>query len=77
VFRRRFCVAETGSLYLCPRETQPGDTVAIFYGAQVPYILRKGGDCYTLIGEAYLQDMMVGEALKADPSYQEVLFSIE
>jgi hypothetical protein len=76
VYRRRLCIAESGTLCLCPQDVQAGDLIVILYGMQVPYVLRKKGVHYNVVGEAYIQDMMVGEALEAGATYEEVLFTI-
>jgi hypothetical protein len=76
VYRRRLCIAESGTLCLCPQDVQAGDLIVILYGMQVPYVLRKKGVHYNVVGEAYLQDMMVGEALEAGATYEEALFTI-
>lgn len=49
-----------------PENTQPGDIVCIFLGANVPHILRKkkyGDPGYVLIGEAFVYGGMWGELL--------------
>jgi hypothetical protein len=74
---RRLCVTESGALALCPRDAREGDAVGLLLGAQVPYILRKKGEDYQLIGEAYVQDLMSGEGLQACPEIcKATLFSI-
>jgi hypothetical protein len=74
---RRLCVTESGALALCPRDAREGDAVGLLLGAQVPYILRKKGEDYQLIGEAYVQDLMSGEGLRACPEMcKPTLFSI-
>lgn len=76
VYRRRLCIAGSGMLCLCPEDVQIGDLTVVLYGMQVPYVLRRTGGHYNVIGEAYLQDMMVGEALESGSTYEEVLFTI-
>ncbi len=55
-----------------PHETQAGDRLAIFLGAQVPYILRRntGGNTFRLVGEAYVHGLMDGEAMKDSPTIE-------
>lgn len=53
----------TGFLGLVPFGTRQGDTIVIIRGADVPFVLRLRGNFYELIGEAYVQGVMNGEAL--------------
>ena len=48
-----------------PRGMREGDRCAVLFGARVPYVLRRReeGGLYTLIGEAYMQDVMGGEVV--------------
>jgi hypothetical protein len=61
---RRFFVAGTGSMGIGPRCMQPGDVVTVLRGGQNPFILRKKGDSYWLLGEAYVHGVMDGEAVQ-------------
>ncbi|KAI0127002.1 heterokaryon incompatibility protein-domain-containing protein [Xylariales sp. AK1849] len=67
-FGRCFVMTETGRLCLGPPLTQVGDAIFIPFGAQTAYIVRWGRsqkfvDSYELIGEAYAQGAMMGEAM--------------
>lgn len=55
--------SSTGYIGLAPYGTKEGDLVFIVMGADVPFVLRPGEDCYELIGEAYVQGVMNGEIL--------------
>lgn len=62
---RRFAGTNNGLAGYVPLRARKGDTVAIFYGAEVPFVLRKKRDgSYLLIGECYMHGIMIGEALK-------------
>jgi hypothetical protein len=37
-----------------------GDLVAIFLGADVPFVLREHGDAYRLVGACYIHGVMDG-----------------
>jgi hypothetical protein len=54
----------TGYLGLVPHGTREGDVIMVIRGADVPYVLRPQGEAYELIGEAYVQGIMDGEALE-------------
>jgi hypothetical protein len=58
---RRFLMTENQMMGICPPETQIGDTVTILSGGKVPFILRKQGDYYNLIGECYIHGLMNSE----------------
>ena len=61
--RRPFSV-EGKLLGIGPAQVQPGDKVYVIIGADVPFILRKTNDAgLKIIGEAYVHDIMDGEAL--------------
>jgi hypothetical protein len=65
---RSFCVTENG--YVCNAMNQPekGDQIAAFEGADRLFILRPVGEQYQLIGEAYVDGLMKGEAYEGiDP----------
>lgn len=54
-------------LGLAPPGVQEGDVICIFYGANVPYVVRFGrSGVGKLIGDAYVNGIMYGEALTID-----------
>jgi hypothetical protein len=63
-----------GYVGMGPLQTQPGDVVAVFLGAKLPYILRaRGEERYLLVGEAYCDGIMDGEAMSQLPKQTLVL----
>lgn len=61
---------EGGHVGLCPSGTQPGDILTILYGGSVPYLLREkaaGSNEFYLVGEAYVEEIMFGQAFEAGP----------
>lgn len=58
---------------LGPIEAQVGDSVCIFRGAGVPYVVRRQatGKC-KLVGEAYVDGVMDGEAVAAAPAFETI-----
>ena len=53
----------------------PGDLVCILYGGKVPFVLRLVGVHYLLVGPAYVQGVMEGEAIdgvKAEQLHEQV-----
>ncbi|MCJ1382912.1 hypothetical protein MMC17_006025 [Xylographa soralifera] len=65
---RRICLSRRGIIGLIPADTLMGDLICILHGAAFPYILRKQGKHYLLVGEAYLpQDNLdLGKNLKEE-----------
>jgi hypothetical protein len=59
-----FFVTPGGYIGLAISGAQYDDYLCIGLGASVPFVLRKCGDCYKFIGEAYVHGMMYGEAIE-------------
>ncbi|CAH0044788.1 unnamed protein product [Clonostachys solani] len=57
------------------RNTLPGDKIAIIFGCRFPAVLRKCGENrYCVVGEAVVQGLMFGEAMrKAQPTSIELV----
>jgi Heterokaryon incompatibility protein (HET) len=51
-FGRRLSLGKTGTIGLVPADAQPGDLVCLLSGASFPYLLRKEGRFYVVVGEA-------------------------
>jgi hypothetical protein len=66
---RRFCITQSGHMGLVPGKTEVGDSVCVFTGNEVPFILRKAPSVrkrrqgFLLVGESYIHGLMDGEAL--------------
>lgn len=60
---RKFCVTKKRYMGWCPFNTRPGDRICILFGGQTPYVVRKEGKGYRLLGEAYIHGVMDGEVL--------------
>jgi hypothetical protein len=70
---RRFYTTHKGFIGQAPSTAVTGDIVCILKGANVPFILRKAGDKYVLIGECYCHGIMYGEAMQwSDLRLQEI-----
>jgi hypothetical protein len=63
MYNTRPFLSHKGYVGLCPPETEPGDTIAVFAGVKLPYIIRlnTNGSTWKLIGEAYVHGIMDGE----------------
>jgi hypothetical protein len=76
VHGRSFCVTEKGRVCNAMHQPENGDLIATFEGADRLFILRRVRDKYRLIGEAYVDGLMEGEAYEGvDPD--EVDYDIE
>jgi hypothetical protein len=73
VMERRFMLTKRGYLGWAPDNVfdsgeenyaRVGDLVAILFGCSTPLIIRPRGKSSELVGEAYVQGFMNGEALK-------------
>lgn len=72
---RRFFTSAKGYMGLGPAAIAPDDVIAILYGGDVAYVLRKtdrvmemdgsAHSCYEMLGPAYLHGMMDGQAFNA------------
>jgi hypothetical protein len=60
---RRFFISEEGKFGLAPPNARKGDRIAVFHGAKIPFILRKSGSEFQVVGEAYTHGLMNGEAV--------------
>ncbi|KAI0912717.1 heterokaryon incompatibility protein-domain-containing protein [Ustulina deusta] len=74
---RVFCITEHLRLGQVPIGSEPGDRICILVGGEIPYVIRRTGQGrYRLIGEAYIDGVMDGEALE-DNKYQNEEIHIE
>lgn len=49
---------------LGPPQAEVGDIVAVFFGSEVPLVLRPQDDKFRLIGETHVQGIMDGEMIE-------------
>jgi hypothetical protein len=73
---RSFCLTDRGRICNAMHEVQAGDAIVALAGARTLFVLRPVGDQYRLIGDAYVDGLMLGEAYEGlDPN--EVDYDIE
>jgi hypothetical protein len=60
-FKRRPFISSQGYVGLVPSHSKPEDVICIFYGCVKPFVLRRSGSGFELIGEAYVHGIMDGE----------------
>ncbi|KAH7420096.1 heterokaryon incompatibility protein-domain-containing protein [Cadophora sp. MPI-SDFR-AT-0126] len=56
-------ISQKGYVGMAPEFAIAGDLVCVIYGAIVPFVLRKVGEGYELVGESYVYGIMDGEAM--------------
>jgi hypothetical protein len=61
---RRFSITKKGHFGLAPKAAKKGDKVVVLLGADVPFIMRKVDETFQVVGEAYIDGIMHGEAVK-------------
>ena len=61
---RAFCIFDDGHAGWVPNTAEVGDRIAIFSGATVPILLRPRDNGYIVLGEAYVPEMMDGQAFE-------------
>ena len=71
-YERRLGRGENGFLALLPAATEVRDKVVLVKGGRVPLVLRGdgSGQGYRLIGEAYVEGIMDGEAFDEEASVE-------
>ncbi|KAF2491689.1 HET-domain-containing protein [Lophium mytilinum] len=62
-------ISTSGFVGLSPYHVQAGDVICIFVGANFPYLLRKCGDNWILVGETYVDGIMYGELQKCGDNW--------
>jgi hypothetical protein len=74
VMERRFMLTKRGYFGWAPdnaydgsqkNQTRVGDLIAIIYGCSTPLVIRPCGDKFQIVGEAYVEGFMDGEAIGA------------
>ncbi|KAG0587416.1 hypothetical protein KC19_2G162600 [Ceratodon purpureus] len=63
----RWLSTDRGFLGRTHAQTQKGDEIVIVQGCSVPMVLRPCGEHYNVVGAAYVQGIMNGEALQGVP----------
>ena len=60
-YQRTFLATKDGYMGIGPRWAQPGDSIALISGLNIPFIVRKEGQHYRLLGPVYIHGIMQGE----------------
>ncbi|PMD28505.1 hypothetical protein NA56DRAFT_714434 [Hyaloscypha hepaticicola] len=75
---RSFFVTDSGHIGLCSQSCQVGDVVCIFLSLKHTYTIRKGPEevTFKLIGPAYTDGVMYGEAIEGRDTSKDEIFII-
>jgi hypothetical protein len=60
-YHKTFLVTRDGYMGTCPRWAEAGDLVVLIAGLKLPFVVRKAGEHYKLIGPAYIEGIMDSE----------------
>lgn len=79
LYDRQLFNTASGRFGFVIRGAQPGDLVCVFNSATTPHVLRKvlnksAGEVYKIIGDAYVSDLMYGEADVLDVPSHNIAF---
>ncbi|KAL3420136.1 hypothetical protein PVAG01_08635 [Phlyctema vagabunda] len=76
--QRRFVFSNSGIVGLAPWTAEEGDIICVLHGCRFPVVLRKEADHFILIGEAYIDGFIDGEALRGadEGRYESSTFAI-
>ncbi|KAF5577137.1 heterokaryon incompatibility het-6 [Fusarium pseudocircinatum] len=82
--KRRFMTTTNGYMGWAPdnifgedsEQTRPGDMIAVLFGCSTPVVIRRYGPCgyFQVIGEAYVQGLMYGEAMELNLYAKNILY---
>ncbi|KAF4448948.1 heterokaryon incompatibility protein [Fusarium austroafricanum] len=61
--RRLFFTKDLSYIGLGPRIMEKNDILCVLFGGATPFVLRRVGKYYRLVGECYVFDLMSGEAI--------------
>jgi len=62
--RRLFFTRDLAYIGLGPKILEKDDVICVLFGGATPFILRPSGSNYRLVGECYVFELMVGEAIE-------------
>ena len=72
-YGRNFRIFDDSRAGWVPKAAEVGDRIAIFLGATVPILLRPRGNGYIVLGEAYVHEMMDGQAFEGPDVHIETI----
>ena len=76
LLNRQFFATDNGYVGIGPFRARMDDVVVILFGGTFSFVLRPKGEIYELIGDAYVQGVMLGELVAAAASTQVRTFTL-
>ena len=74
VDKRRFGVTQKGYMRLFPVPAAEGDSICFFKGCKAPFILRKSGNAYILVGDSYVHGLTQEDVVGTEGlDYEDIL----
>lgn len=73
---RRFAFTNEGYVGLVPDTAKNGDKICILKGFGVPFVSRQVGEQHVLVGDSYVQGIMMGEAFAKNESLEDLMVEI-
>ena len=70
---RKFCVTTGGLMGWAPLAARSGDRVCVFQKCELPFVVRREGSGWRLLGECYMHGMMTGLSADLDQSNLETI----
>jgi hypothetical protein len=72
-YGQRTFISHSGYVGLAPGKSEPGDSIYIVLGANIPFVFREhSNNRYQLIGEAYVDGIMDGEFMVNSPKLETI-----
>jgi hypothetical protein len=59
-----FLITDNGRMGLAAKVAEPRDKVCVFHGYAFPFLIRKAGEHYKLLGPCYIHGLIEGEAFQ-------------
>ncbi len=71
---RRFCTTQKGYVGLVSIRAEEGDKICFFVGCETPFVVRRRGNVHVLIGDAYVHELMQGQAMAMEDLELQTMF---
>ena len=72
MIERRICTTRKGRVASIPQAARAGDKILVVRGVSMPFVFRTHGEKYRLVGNAYVNGIMDGEAISENTIWEDV-----